>query len=188
MQSPATLIDRDGRPYYVPIHSPGDRFMADSQNPYQAPAADLVATPTTAAEAFTPGMVQALKETKPWVRFLSILGFVMCGLTVLAGVIVTVAGAFAGDEFGGGFGALFGLFYLVLAGLWILPLIHLHKFANAIALAVQGAGAPSIEAALVRQRSFWRTVGIMTLVFMGLYFIAIFVVVIAGVVGTMSNM
>lgn len=161
--------------------------MADSQNPYQAPAADLVADENVASDAYTPGMVQALKETKPWVRFLSILGFVGCGLMFLAGLIVAVAGAFAGDAFGGGFGALLGLVYFIMGALWILPLIHLHKYANAIGLAVQGAGAPAIEGALMRQRSFWRTVGIMTLVFIGLYFISIFVVVIAGMVGSMAN-
>ena len=162
--------------------------MADSQNPHQAPVADLVATPATAEiDAYTPGMVQALKETKPWVRFLSILGFVGCGLMFLAGVVVMIAGAFAGGEFGGGFGALLGFVYFVMGGLWILPLIHLHKYANAITGAVQGAGAPAIEGALQRQRSFWRTVGIMTLVFIGLYFVTIFIVVIAGMIGSMSK-
>ncbi len=162
--------------------------MTDSPNPYQAPAADLVAAQPTATEAFTPGMVQALRETKPWVRFLSILGFVGCGLMFLAGLVVAIAGAFTEDAFGGGFGALLGLVYFVMGALWILPLVHLHKYANAITPVTQGAGANAIEGALARQRSFWRTVGIMTLVFIGLYFVTIFVAVIVGMIGSMSNL
>ena len=157
----------------------------EEHNPYQAPAANLSATaPAGPGDRYTPLMIQYLRETKPWVRLLSVLGFIFSGLMVLGGLVVMVAGAAAGEAIGAGIGVV----YLVLAGLYLLPLIHLHRYANAIGQAVLGGGATAVEDALLRQRSFWRTVGIMSLVMIGLYLLIIVVAMVAGMIGAMSSL
>ncbi len=159
----------------------------DGYNPYEAPASDLSLTPTgTSEEGYTSTMLQSLKETKPWVRFLSVLGFISTGLMVLAGLVTIVAGSFA-PSMGAGLGALLGLAYLVMAAIYIVPLVHLHRYANAIGRAALGAGTEAVEEALSRQKSFWRTVGIITLVILGLYVIAIIIAFIGGVVAALAT-
>jgi hypothetical protein len=166
--------------------------MANSQNPYQAPAADLGSVPSHSAEAYTAGMVQALKDTKPWVRFFSILGFIFCGLFILGGLLFAAFAAFmpelrSADGAGVIAVVVAVVFYLALGGIGILPLLQLHRFANAIGHVARGASAAGIEDALARQRSFWRISGIMALVTIGLYFGLIFVAIIASLLGAMSN-
>lgn len=152
-------------------------------NPYQAPAADLSApAPAGPGDGYTPLMLQHLRETKPWVRLLSILGFIFTGLMVIGGLLIAIGGAAAGEAFGA-----FGLIYLVIAGLFLLPQIQLHQYANAIGQAVRGGGVPAVETALLRQRTFWRTAGIMSLAVIGLYILGIVAVMIAGMMSAMSE-
>jgi hypothetical protein len=169
--------------FWRPQESP----MAESHNPYESPAADLSAVPAgMSAEQFTQGMVTALHKTRPWVRFLSVLGFVGCGLAVLVALLMLVMGIFM-PEFGNGMGVLAAVLYLFLAVVWFVPALSLHRYANSITRVVEGPGTPTIEDALEQQRSFWRIVGIMTLVMLGLYVLAIFVGVIAGIVSTLTG-
>jgi len=72
---------------------------------------DREATGTAAGRedygSVTAAMVQSLVETRPWVLFISILGFIMAGLMVLLAFFVFVVAGFAqsfASEFGvGGF-------------------------------------------------------------------------------------
>jgi hypothetical protein len=164
--------------------------MANSENPYQAPAADLVSVPSHSAEAYTPGMVQALKETKPWVRFLSILGFIISGLFILGGLLFAGLAAIMPELSGNGSAGVtyvVVLAYMAMGGIGIVPFVQLHKYANSIGDVARGAGAAGIESALARQRSFWRISGIMAVVVIGLYVAALFAGIVASLLGAISN-
>ncbi len=161
--------------------------MADSHNPYEAPAADLSGGPASAQDQFTAGMITALRDTKPWLRFLSILGFVGCGLMVLAGLGVTIGSlVITGSD--QGVMAIAGIAYLIFGAVFVVPPIQMHLYANTIASAVAAPSAPAVETALTRQHRLWKTVGIMMLVVIGLYLLAIIGVVVASMVAAMSNM
>jgi hypothetical protein len=151
-------------------------------NPYNAPAADLErSTAGKATElSVTQDMIESLNQTRPWVIFLSVLGFIGAGFLVLGAFFMLVAGIL-GSTVGGATGAgampvaaTIGLFfaYLVLAVVYVIPCVQLVKYGMAIGR-IPGEGAAAIEDSLRRQKGFWRTVGIMTLVMIGLYIIAI---------------
>jgi hypothetical protein len=110
-----------------------------------------------------------LDQTRPWVRFMSIVTFAAAGLMVLVGIgllVASLAGglsngdaAFPAGAIGGG---LFAIFYVAMALLYVAPGLFLSRYATAIRLLrTQGEGL-HLEDALKHQKSFWRFVGILT--------------------------
>ena len=129
----------------------------------------------------TPVMVSHLEATKPWVRLMSIVLFVSVALMVLAGLVLMLMPA---STMGGvGMGPMLGIFYLLLGGLYIFPAYFLHQFASSIRNFLNGGGDLAMEEALGSQKSFWRFVGILTLVFICLYAVVMVFAVLAAFVG-----
>ena len=85
-------------------------------------------------------------------------------------------------------GILIGVFYLVFGVIYIIPTLQLHRYANAIARLGQGGGTPAIEAALMHQRSFWRTVGILMLVVLVIWVLAVAIGIVVGLAAAVSGM
>ena len=62
--------------------------------------------------AVTPAMLEWLRQTRPWVRFLSIMGFLAALLMVCLGLFMGFAGSMAGmfgDKFGQSFPPAIGI-------------------------------------------------------------------------------
>jgi hypothetical protein len=117
-------------------------------------------------------MVEALRGTRPWVLFVSILALIATAFMVLCACgaigIGIVAQGFAG-ELGGPGGILLLLIYFVLyamaALVYAVMAYYLYKYAAAIRSFVSSHGTPHMEAALGYQRSFWRVIGIVTIIY-----------------------
>ncbi len=137
-------------------------------NPYQAPAAS---DPGQARDPHglqvSARMLDALKGTHPWVRLLSVFMFVITAFMVLGSIGLFAAGAL-GDASYESLGL--GVVYLLMTMLYAVPAILLHRYASALGRLRYSDDAEDIEAALERQQSFWRIVGIMVLVMLVLYF------------------
>ena len=128
----------------------------------------------------TPVMIEYLQATKPWVRFMSVISFIMAGFMVVFGVIIMLmpnAGM-------GGFSVLLGFIYVLLAGLYVGPAYFLHQFASSIGNLMDGGGDVALEAVLASQKSFWRFVGIMTLVLISLYALFFVIAISFGVLSS----
>lgn len=163
-------------------------------NPYGAPGAQLerVASNTPTGLSVTEAMIASLGQTRPWVLFLAVLGFIGSGFMVLASLVMLVAGG-AGAAMGQGgaempFLATLGIFvlYVAMAALYVYPSYQLFKYGAAIGR-IRLTGAEAIEEALRRQKSFWRFLGIATVVVMALYIVAIPIAIgVAAFAGTMA--
>jgi hypothetical protein len=159
-------------------------------DPYASPAVNVIPASPSSGSAITEGVVRQLAGTKPWVRFMSVLIFVGAGFLVLGalGAVVLIIGGMAsaateGKWAAGGLGAGIGVFYLVLAILYIYPGMKLWKYANRIGHLVRTGSSLDLEAALAEQRKFWKFTGIVMLIFISLYglvFIGFLVAVGAG--------
>jgi len=125
----------------------------------------------------TANMVQYLDQTRPWVRFLSVLMFIGLGFMILGALFVLVAGASMSK---GMPTALLSVVYLLLAGLYAPPAVFLWKYATAIK-SMDQRQAGGMEEALQAQKSFWRYIGILSLVVMIIYAIGLAVVVVVGI-------
>jgi hypothetical protein len=140
--------------------------------------------------ALTPTAQRSLNLSQPWVRFISVLNFVGVGLMVLiaVGIFATSAigsfppmreGAF-GSTAGAIGGALLGLFYLALAGLYVAPGLFLFRYASAINLLKTGCTAERLEDTIKHQKSFWRYVGIFSVIALVIGFVFIVAAVFIG--------
>src|SRR6267142_5974567 len=144
--------------------------------------------PTVADNGITPGMIESLRQTKPWVRLLSILGFVGSAFMVMGGLFVITA-SLAGATIGGSLGRSFrgpsfliiGILYLLFAVLYLFPSFFLFRYASAIAAMLRGETVHGMEQALAAQKTFWRFVGIMAVVVLALYVIILVVVFVVAV-------
>jgi len=145
-------------------------------NPYAASAPSFE-TPVYSPGMVDPRAVQALQGTKPWVRLCSVIGFISTGFILLAALIMLFGGAFMPTQKQAfpfaGFQFVLGLLYAAMGVLYLFPSIKLWKYGSAILrLMSTGSNADLIEA-LEQQRSFWKFVGILILVMIALYVLAI---------------
>jgi len=131
-------------------------------------------------------MLEQLKGTRPWVRFLSVLGFIGTGLTGLGALGFLIAAAVGGFSGDGVVAVLAGALYLVIGGLYVLPTLHLHRYAGALGRIFSQGGVASLEEALRRQRSFWKVAAVLVIVGMGLAVLAIVVAVAVGIASALG--
>ncbi|MBK1825995.1 DUF5362 family protein [Haloferula rosea] len=160
-------------------------------NPYAASPSD----PSLQSHAgVTPAMVEALRATKPWIRFCAILGFICTGFIFLAALFMGLGGGVMATSLGsssssGGampfaaMSAVFSIVYVLMGLLYLFPSIKLWKYGSRIAELMSSQSSQDLEAALDAQRSFWKLVGILLAVFIALYIAVIGVVVVMGVFG-----
>ena len=113
--------------------------------------------------------VQLMYQTRPWVLFLSVLMFLGSAFMVLAGLAMFGMSAIAGRGAGGLPMGLMGLMYLPLAALYVYPAKKLWGYGSAISRMTTSRSTADLEAALGEQKSFWKFLGIMTIVMFCLY-------------------
>lgn len=124
--------------------------------------------------------MQLMRATKPWVRFMSIFGFIVAGLMVAVGVFVGVTAILGGSGFGQQL--LFSLLYPVFGVLYFLPSLFLGQYASRIGDFLQSGTLESLDAALEAQKKFWRFVGIMAIVVISAYIVIFLGAIVVGLI------
>ena len=109
-------------------------------------------------------IMNSLRATKPWTRFLSILGFIGTGLTILVGLGLMVGGNLIPMPPEAPPLAYLGIFYILTSVFYLVPSIWLSKYSSAITSFLKGGDAVQLGNAIAYQKSFWKFVGIMVLV------------------------
>jgi hypothetical protein len=147
-------------------------------DPYASPQSDI---------EISEGIIDALRGTRGWVLFIAILlvlgavAMVCGGGFMMLGGVAGVAGGAGGAE-----GAMIlgmAVFYIIFAAFYALPAWWLFRYFSAIGDAVAYQDTASVEKALLAQRSFWRGIGVMIILFLLLYFVLIGVMMVAGIMG-----
>jgi len=154
-------------------------------SPYAAPRAE---TYSAHPSGVSPSIVELLRQTKPWVRLLAVLGFIGIGLMLLGSFAMLALGSTLGKGLPIGFGFGMMLAYMLMAGIQLPAVLFLNRYASRIASLVNSNSPSDLEEALAAQKSFWRYIGILTLILLCLYALIIVVVIIAGVAGFAGKM
>ena len=115
-----------------------------------------------------------LKQSAPWIKFISILGFVYCGLIIVIGLVSVV---FMLNE---PMTLLIALLYFALAIVMYFPLNFLYKYASNLKYFCESGNSAELETAFNMQKKFWKFQGIMTIIGIGLMAIFLVIAVIAG--------
>ena len=106
--------------------------------------------------SLTPVM-EPLRRTAPWVRFIAVLNFVFAGVTLLFAVGLVFVPIPGGPE---GFSRFFGLVYVPMGLLYLLPAILSLRYAKGISEFIQVSSANQLAVALHAQRRVWKFWGI----------------------------
>jgi hypothetical protein len=109
-----------------------------------------------------------LNETGKWGKFISIVGFVFIGILVLVGLFAgTILSSFGSTlPFPG---VLIGLIYIVIALIYLFPILYLYRFSTKIKIAFLSVDDISLEKAFENLKSHYKFMGILTIIVLGLY-------------------
>ena len=140
--------------------------------------------PAAAPDVDFSAITDSLKRTKPWVRFLSILGFITVGFMMLIGLGMGAVGVAMQDPMMIGMVVLYPLMGL----LYIFPSLYLYRYADRIGEFVAGGGKAQLEAAIEAQRSFWKFAGVLVLVSMVISVVFMALAIGLGVIAGMTGM
>lgn len=125
-----------------------------------------------------------LKETAKWAKFLSILGFIGCGLIVLIGLGMTFFfSSFNSPELAGPVGMYssgLSLVYIAMAALYFFPCLYLYRFATGMQTALQAGEPVQLQTSFRNLKSCFRFIGILTIILISIYLLVIVGVAIIG--------
>ncbi|MGI9243788.1 MAG: hypothetical protein ACR2RV_23525 [Verrucomicrobiales bacterium] len=131
-------------------------------NPYQTPAANIGGVQSVGAgDGVSSATVDILVRTRPWALFVAVLGLIGVGFLVVAAIGLLAVFSQLGSS---GIGLVMALLYFAIAAIYALPCIRLVQYCSAITRLRTTPTSASLENALDRQRSFWKTIGIMILI------------------------
>ena len=120
---------------------------------------------------------EQLRRTQPWVRFLSIAGFVSAGFMILGGL----AGGALGVATGGQEAAVLLFLYPLLGVLYIYPSLCLLRYGNAIRQYLASRQGADLVSALDAQRSFWKFAGVLTAISFAVTIVGVMLAVLVGI-------
>lgn len=134
-----------------------------------------------------------LSEAAKWAKFLAIVGFVVCGLIVIAGIFAgsflsVMSGAYS-DEYRGstaltsGMGAVMAVMYIGMAILFFFPYLFLFRFANQMKSALNTNDQQTLNSSFQNLKVMFRYVGILTIVLLSFYALAILMVIVTAASG-----
>jgi hypothetical protein len=136
-----------------------------------------------------PSILEYLSETARWGKFLSILGFIMCGILLLAGIIippmlsrvsVPMMGGQARMMAGMSVGVMIFL-YLIIAVIYFFPCLYLFLFSRDMKLAIASEDQFKLTESFKNLKKMFKYIGILTIVFLSFYVLILGIAVIAGI-------
>ena len=158
-----------------------------------APPRSVVRDVSGGSGVMSERVVASLRKTRPWVLFIAIIGFIFTALMVVASVPMFLGGSMMGGLDAGvpgmpgtGFMVGIGVMYLLMAVVYFMASLYLLRYASAIKRAVTGLNASDMESALEAQASFWKLIGILSIV--SIVVTIIFMVVGIGSMAMLSNL
>src|SRR5690606_5805312 len=123
------------------------------------------------------------KEIAKWAFFLSIIGFIGLGLTVLFGLFFSAfMGAMPSNSYNeiGISPGILGMIYVVIGMIYFFPVYYLFNFAKKLKSALLSNNTEELTAAFSNLKSHYKFVGIFTIVIISLYLLIFIIAIFAG--------
>lgn len=110
-------------------------------------------------------IIGPLRRTRPWMKFVAIVGFVESGFTLLGALMMVASFSILPvpaerQALPHGLFILMGLMYFVAAALVFVPSLLLFRYAMSLDRIERNGTLEKLAAAMERQHTFWKYVGI----------------------------
>ena len=111
-----------------------------------------------------------LNSAAKWGRFLSIVGFVFCGLMLIGGLLIqTIMPSFGSYSYGNPIIKYLGTVYIILAIILFFPCLYLIKFSNKMQEALRSSNQESLDNAFVNLKAMFKFYGVVTIIILCFY-------------------
>lgn len=108
-----------------------------------------------------------LLTTAKWSKFYAVLSFIGVAICVLMGILLLVSGHFMAQiqpDLSAAMLAPLALVYIILGGILVMPALYLLQFSQKAEQAIAESNTEMMEQALNRMKSYWKFMGIFTIV------------------------
>jgi hypothetical protein len=112
----------------------------------------------------TQPMLLSLRQTKPWVMLVSVIGFIYIGISVFFSVVAMFIFSQFNDTGSFVSSSMLVVMNILMGILYFFSSLFLFKFASSIGRLLDGGGATEMEQALSNQKSFWKFVGMLVII------------------------
>lgn len=129
-----------------------------------------------------------LSETARWAKFLAIVGMVALGLMIAFGLVYSIwissmmdniqsqYGGIQSRSYTSGVAAASAFMFIVVAVIWFFPLLYMLRFANQMKTALYGNDQENLNTSFQNLKRYFRYVGIITIIGIGLWIIWVLVI------------
>lgn len=135
--------------------------------------------PTEIPQLTTESVSYILKAAK-WSKFLAILGFIISGLLIVGGILMSFVLNSLTEELVPLnmpiSPKILSFFYIILAGIYLIPVIFLNSFSNNAIKAVNRPSTENMTVSLKNLKNLFVFVGISTIVLLAFYTIILIAV------------
>ncbi len=164
-----------------------------SQDAYTPPTSSIEGQSpySTGSDTVSPGIIHHLSRSRPWILLIAIVLLLVAIITIIAGAGIILGGAamdqaFQGLPLGEFGGMIIGLLYIFMgAAFYLLPCIFLFRYAAAINDAKRSHSVGDTENAISKQATFWKVIGIFTLIGIALFVLFFVFAIVAAISGAM---
>jgi hypothetical protein len=160
-------------------------------NPYESPQAEISPVkPLTSQGVITENMMYHLKRTAPWLRFIGIMGFIVCGLmSVLAAAMAIGLNSYIPEDIPFlGQSVTVSMLLAQGAGMPVgfFPSFFLFTAGKKIRNYVHSGNEADLESGFKFHKFFWIFAGVFVIIYAAIIALAI-VVMIAGILITLTQ-
>lgn len=133
------------------------------------------------------GNIPYLSEAAKWAKFLSIVGFIICGLMVIGGLLVSTLFSAFKDQFDtelGSMGTLGSMILMIwifiIALIYFFPTLYLFNFASKMQTAIRINDQETLNNSFKNLKSCFKFFGVTLIIVLCLYAVTIIFTLIAG--------
>lgn len=129
---------------------------------------------------FTAESASFLLKAAKWGKFLAILGFIIAGLMIVSGIMMSFVLNMVSEEavplnmpFSSG---VLSIIYIIFAGIYLIPVVFLNSFCNNAIKAVNLSNTQSLTASIRNLKNLFVFIGVSTILILVLYTVVLIVV------------
>lgn len=128
-----------------------------------------------------------LQEAARWGKFISIFGIVICGLMIMGGLFMTVAGAALSYSSLGIAPGIVGILYIIFSLIYLYPCIALLRFSVRVKEAIIMNNSDVLNSSFRFLKNHFKSIGIMLIVMIFLYALLFLFLIVMGGVAAFSS-
>lgn len=127
-------------------------------------------------------------EMAKWTKFLAIMGFIMMGIMIVAGLFMgSIFASIPGYNAVGALSGIgFAIVYTLISAIYFYPIYALYKFSTLIKPALAYNDTTMFNEAIAYKKNMFKYMGIMTIIILAMYALFFMFAIMVGVVGAIG--